>query len=148
MNELLINGRILRNTEKSNHNYVFNQGTADKKSFLRFLLSSNIEGAKKDEKTGYFPTEIYRVKAFGKTAEQINKNFGEGKYIIFKGNIAKEDAWTGTDGREFPESVVVIASKIIYGGDRATGDNTVTVSGASKTAAPKAATAGKIVAPF
>src|SRR5574344_3137164 len=111
MNELLINGRILRNTEKSNHNYVFNQGTADKKSFLRFLLSSNIEGAKKDEKTGYFPTEIYRVKAFGKTAEQINKNFGEGKYIIFKGNIAKEDAWTGTDGREFPESVVVIASK-------------------------------------
>ena len=75
MNQVIIDGRILPNTEKSPKNYAYYPATGDpanggKNSFLHFLLSTRKEGAAKGE-DGYYPTEIWSVKAFGSTADQI-----------------------------------------------------------------------------
>ena len=81
MNVVFIDGRIVPNTAKSSKNYVYQAANGEKKSYLHFLVSTRKEGAPKGE-NGYYPTMLKAMKAFGETADQINKNFGPGNYIL------------------------------------------------------------------
>lgn len=119
MNQVIIDGRIIPNTEKSDKNYVFYPATGDpanggKQAFLHFLLSTRKEGAPKGQ-DGYYPTEIWPVKAFGPTAEQINQYFGPNTGIMLFGVLGEDDPYVGSDGVERKGNKHIKANRIVYG---------------------------------
>lgn len=119
MNQIIITGRIIPNTEKSSRNYAYYAAQGDpanggKQSFLHCLLSTQVEGAPKDEKTGYYPTFLIPMKAFGPTADQINQYFGENTNIEVFGVLAKDNSYV-KDGVEHEGGIYIKANRIVYG---------------------------------
>lgn len=120
MNIVLIDGRIVNNTEKSSKNYVYQAAVGDpqnggKQSYIHFLISTRKEGAPKDPKTGYYPTMLKAVKAFGAVADQINQNFGPGTYILLQGNLAQDEDFVGNDGATHRGLEYIKATRLWYG---------------------------------
>lgn len=112
MNIIMIEGRILKNTENSPHNYLFMPGNESKKTFLRMTISSKKMNGQKDE-NGYPKTNLHTVKAFGMTAEMINQYFGEGARVIISGYLDKSDEWTNpADGKTYPPREEIIANSV------------------------------------
>ena len=113
MNTIMIDGRVMKNTENAPHNYMFNASNGEKKSFLRMTISSTKPGSKKDEKTGYYPTDFWTVKAFGQTAEFINQYFGPGSRVVVSGEITMSEPYTAPEtGKEYPARPEIIASRV------------------------------------
>ena len=163
MNQVIIDGRIIPNTEKSDKNYVFYPATGDpanggKQAFLHFLLSTRKEGAPKGP-DGYYPTEIWPVKAFGPTAEQINQYFGPSTSIMLFGVLGEDDPYV-VDGVERKGNKHIKANRIVYGyGGKPKDETAATVTGsAPRTVSMPTRNAGnttllrrsqnKVVAPF
>lgn len=119
MNQIIVTGRIIPNTEKSDKNYTYYPATGDpanggKQSFLHCLLSTQKEGAPKDA-NGFYPTFIVPMKAFGPTADQIHQYFGENTNIEVFGVLAESDPYVGNDGVEHKGSLYIKANRIVYG---------------------------------
>lgn len=114
MNVVFIDGRIVPNTEKSSKNYVYQAANGEKKSYLHFLVSTRKEGAPKGE-NGYYPTMLKAMKAFGETADQINKNFGPGNYILVQGSLSQDEDFVGNDGVTHRGMEYVKVNRIWYG---------------------------------
>ena len=119
MNQVIIDGRIIPNSEKNTKNYAYYPATGDpanggKASFLHFLLSTRKEGAPKGE-DGFYPTEIWSVKAFGPTADQIDKYFGPNTSILIFGTLGEDDPYTDANGMERRGNKHIKAQRIVYG---------------------------------
>ena len=162
MNQVIIDGRIIPNTEKSAKNYMYYPATGDpanggKQSFLHFLLSTRKEGAPKGA-DGYYPTEIWPVKAFGPTADQIHQYFGPGTSIMLFGVLGEDDPYTDATGVERRGSKHIKANRIVYGyGGKPKDEVTASAASYSTVAAatrpasvstPQKHTIAKIAAPF
>lgn len=118
MNQIIITGRIIPNTEKSNRNYVYQPAQGDpanggKQSWLHCLLSTQKEGAQKDA-NGFYPTFIVPLKAFGPTADQINQYFGENTNIEVFGVLMMSDDYE-VNGEMRKGNLYVKANRIVYG---------------------------------
>jgi hypothetical protein len=118
MNQIIVTGRIIPNTEKSNRNYVYQPAQGDpanggKQSWLHCLLSTQKEGAQKDA-NGFYPTFIVPLKAFGPTADQINQYFGENTNIEVFGVLMMSDDYE-VNGEMRKGSLYIKANKIVYG---------------------------------
>ena len=111
---IMIDGRIINNTENSPHNYMFRQGNEEKKSFLRMAISSRKPGSKKGA-DGYYPTNLWSVKAFGVTAEQINTYWGPGKRVVISGELDMSEEYTSPEnGTTYPPRPEIIASRVWF----------------------------------
>ena len=162
MNQVIIDGRILPNTEKSPKNYAYYPATGDpanggKQSFLHFLLSTRKEGAAKGP-DGYYPTEVWSVKAFGPTADQINQYFGPSTSIFLFGVLGEDDPYTDANGVEHRGGKYIKANRIVYGyggkpkdevtAAAATGYATTAATRPASAPTPQKRTIAKIAAPF
>ena len=117
MNTVTMDGRILKNSENAPHNYIFSQGNEEKKSFLRMTLSTRKPGGKKDE-NGYAETFFCPVKAFGPTAEHINRFFGEGSKIVISGELDMSEEYKSPDGKVYPPRMELIANRVWFVGEK------------------------------
>lgn len=157
MNQVIIDGRILPNTEKSPKNYAYYPATGDpanggKNSFLHFLLSTRKEGAAKGE-DGYYPTEIWSIKAFGSTADQIDKYFGPNTAIEFFGTLGEDEPYTDpATGVERRGNKHIKVSRIVYGYGGKPKDEVTAASSAPTRSAnnptPQRRTMARVAAPF
>jgi single-stranded DNA-binding protein len=124
-NFIIMSGRIINNTEKSQHNYMFHPATEEKKAFLRMAISCIKPGSKKGD-NGYYPTDLWTVKAFGATAEMINNLWGPNKTVCISGELTMSDEYTSpTDGTVYPPRPEIIANSV-WRADTANSDGTVT----------------------
>ena len=135
MNQIIITGRIIPNSEKSNKNYVYTPSTGDpnmggKPSWLHCLLSTQKEGAQKDDK-GFYPTFIVPMRAFGPTADQINQYFGENTNIQVFGVLMQSDDYE-VNGETRKGSLYIKANKIVYGFGGKPKDETASVAGSAQ----------------
>lgn len=133
MNQIIITGRIISNSEKSDKNYMYYPANGDKQSFLHCLLSTQKEGAQKDE-NGYYPTFIVPMKAFGPTADQIHQYFGEGQNIEVFGVLLENDPYKDPQtGAERKGGLFIKANRIVYGfGGKPKDEVTSTVATATR----------------
>lgn len=108
MNKVIIDGRILKNTEKAPHMYAYYPGDAanNKKSVLSMVISSQKNYGKADE-NGYYPSSLFTVKAFGPKADFINKYFQPGSSILVEGTLEVEHGAEKEDGTRYPDRVVI-----------------------------------------
>jgi len=160
MNQIIITGRIIPNTEKSSKNYAYHPATGDpaaggKPSWLHCLLSTQKEGAPKDE-NGFYPTFIVPVRAFGPTADQINQYFGENTNIQVFGVLMQSDDYV-VDGVEHKGGLYIKANRIVYGfGGKPKSEMTASAPAYNTISAPRSAAAptaqrqkvSRIAAPF
>ena len=117
MNQITMDGRILKNSENAPHNYTFIQGNEDKKSFLRMTLSTRKPGGKKDA-NGYAETFFFPVKAFGATAEHIHRFFGEGAKVVVSGELDMSDEYTSPEGKVYAPRAELIANRVWFVGEK------------------------------
>lgn len=114
MQTIVFDGYVLPNTEKSKNNFVFFEAKDNKVAFLSFKVSTRRPFAKKDD-NGYYPTDIIPCKAFGPTAELINKYYSQGGGInIASANFSIQEATEKSDGTVYPSHLVLIVREVSF----------------------------------
>lgn len=104
MNAFTMTGNVARK------NYL--EGTGNKMSLLYVTIAETTRRKTDDGKRIYNYVEC---KAFGKTAEFINKYFDEGKAILIEGSVVNE-ARIGKDGEKtYRQSVVIRNAEFMLG---------------------------------
>lgn len=115
----------------------FKAGEGEKKSFLSWAVS--VQRDFKPADAQYYPEDLLNFKAFGPTADFINKFFAQGDGIIITGRIQRDDDYE-KDGATVKGQMYVLVEKASFvvgkAGDGGSG-------GGSKPAASKPAPGGK-----
>ena len=106
MNQMILSGNLVGNTQNNDKLYQFYPAHDDKKAVLNFLISSQRPFAKKDE-NGYYPSDLYSCKAFGPTAEFINKYFQAGDAMEIIGYLAIDKGGMKEDGTKYPDRTYI-----------------------------------------
>ncbi len=108
MQSIILSGYIVGNTEKVKNNYMYFAGSeAEKKaSMLLLRLSVQRPFARKDE-NGYYPHDFIPMKAFGVTADFINKYFQPGDPITITGHFSTDRGGEKPDGTKYPDRLMV-----------------------------------------
>lgn len=134
-NYVSFTGRIIPNTEKSPKNFVFYPGSDKKKSMLSFKISVQRPFAAKDEKTGYYPTDIWQCKIFGPHADFHNKYTQPGDTVAIEGVAAMTETYEKEDGTVIYPQFYANVSQMINFTKR---DKTEQPEKEKKSAAPQA----------
>lgn len=106
MNQMIISGNLVGNTQTNDNLYKFYPAHDEKKAVLSFLISSQRPFAKKDE-NGYYPSDLFSCKAFGPTAEFINKYFQAGDAMEITGYLAIDKGGDRPEGGKYPDRVYI-----------------------------------------
>lgn len=114
-NYVHLSGRIIPNTEKSPKNFVFYPGNDKKKSMLSLKVSVQRPFAAKDEKTGYYPSDIFPCKIFGSHADFHDKYTQPGDIVEIEGIAAYTEAYEKEDGTVcYPQFYVNVSQMISH----------------------------------
>lgn len=124
LNSVILNGKL----PHFEGNYKAGEG--DKKSFLSWAVS--VQRDFKPADAQYYPEDLINFKAFGPTADFINKNFAQGDGIVLSGRIQKDDDYE-VDGETRKGQLFVLIEKASFAVGRNNGE-----SAGSAAAAPKA----------
>lgn len=106
MNQITISGNIVGNTQNNDKLYQYYPGNESKKSVLNFLVSCQRPFAKKDE-NGYYPSDLFNCKAFGATADFINKYFQSGDAMEITGYLSIDKGGMKEDGTKYPDRTYI-----------------------------------------
>lgn len=87
-------GRI-PNTEKIGYNYKVAQDP--KHNSMMACISVRRAFKKKDEQ--YYPEDLFNIKAFGATADYMNKFVKRGDMIALDGELQRDEDWTDSQGQ-------------------------------------------------
>lgn len=97
--------------EKMGKGYMFNEGNADKKSFLRTSISVRESYKAKDaDEYEYFYVPI---KAFGSTAEYLNR-LQPGDFVGIEGELNRDAAYEKDGVKVYPDMHVVVRNAQRY----------------------------------
>lgn len=143
MNKVLIDGRIMANTEKIQDNYKFFEGNeaTGKKSVLKFTISSQKNYGKPDA-NGYYPTCFYVIKAFGPKADFINRCFKPGDSIMIEGSLEVEPGGETAEGTRYSAKTVIYVDNA-YFPSRGSNDTKKAESSTATSSAPAQAASSK-----
>lgn len=75
----------------------------------------------KNKETGEYDTDFFEVKAFGKTAEMIEKYFSKGKRIEIEGRL-QQDRWQDKETGKGRSKTYIVADSIGFGESKAESD--------------------------
>jgi single-strand DNA-binding protein len=131
INKVIVQGRIAFDLEL--------KGT-EGKEYLNIGLSVRRDYKKPDEQ--YYPEDLFRVSAFGKTAVMISNNFARQDYIMVEGRLALSDDYE-KDGQVIKGQPYIKVDQVHFmpnGGNKSNTNNA--------TAAPKAPAAPQAAAPL
>lgn len=125
LNDVKIMGRL------ANFEPIFKAGE-DNKAFLAW--SVNVKRNFKPEGEKYYPTDLFKIKAFNGVANFIHNNFQKGDPIIISGRLAVEEDYTKEDGTEVKGGVVIHVEQAMFTEAKANNDNRQDSDKAPKTA--------------
>lgn len=117
MNLVVLNGRLPHFDPTS-----YTQGDGTRKSFLTWSLSVQRNYKKPEDKN--YPTDLFKFKAFGATADFIMNQFSQGDGLILTGSLQIEDDYTDKDGNERKGQVVLNVSSVSFADAKSIKDNT------------------------
>lgn len=106
MNLVTLSGNIVGNTNTNSKLYTFYKGNETKKSVLNFLVSVKRPFGKKDD-NGYYPSDLWAVKAFGPQADFIDQYYNAGDAISLTGYLAVDKGGEKEDGTKYPDRIYV-----------------------------------------
>jgi single-stranded DNA-binding protein len=102
MNYISLTSRIIPNTVNFNKWFNYYPGNENKKSVLIFTVPVKSPMGEKDEK-GYYKTKNITCKAFGHTADFINKYVGGGANVVIEGKLAWDEGTEKPDGTKYED---------------------------------------------
>lgn len=100
--------------------------TQSGKSKLSAAISVNRPGAKKDESTGYYPSDLIRIERWEGTADFIERYFSKGDTIALTGQI-RVDTGEDKNGNKTTWTKVLVG-QIFFTGSKPQPQQTTTVS--------------------
>ena len=106
MNQVIISGNIVGNTNNNQKLYTYYKGNENNKSVLNFLVSVKRPFGKKDE-NGYYPSDLWAVKAFGLQADFIDQYYNAGDAISLTGYLAVDKGGEREDGTKYPDRTYI-----------------------------------------
>lgn len=106
MNQVILTGNIVGNTDNNQKLYTYYKGSETKKSVLNFLVSVKRPFGKKDD-NGYYPSDLWAVKAFGPQADFIDQYYNAGDAISLTGYLAVDKGGEKDDGTKYPDRIYV-----------------------------------------
>jgi single-stranded DNA-binding protein len=123
MNNLQMQGRIPFDVK-------FFAASGEKKAFAQFTIAINT--GIKDDSTGYYKEDLFRCKAWGYSAEHLDKYFQTRDMVTFDGKLVMGQDWTNESGEIVKGAPEIMVNKIYGFGTKGQEE---------KTSAPKAAAA-------
>ena len=129
-NSVHLIGRI-PNTEKIGYNYKAAQDP--KHNVMSACISVRRAFKKKDEQ--YYPEDLFNIKAFGATADYMNKFVKRGDTVAIDGELQRDEDWTDKQGQTH------------RGGYSVRIDSITKVGGTDNASAPAGAAGNTVAAP-
>lgn len=141
LNQVTLNGKI------PHFEGTFKPAEGEKKAFMSWCVSVKRDFKKADEQ--YYPEDLINFKAFGATAEFINKFFQKGAGIIITGRLQRDEDYE-KDGQTIKGQMSVLVEKasFVEAGKASEASTTDSAqSGRPSTPAGRPAPAGRPSAP-
>ena len=118
----------------------YKAGEGEGKSFLSWAVSVPRDYKKPDDQ--YYPEDLLNFKAFGPTADFINKFFKQGDGIVISGRIQRDEDYE-KDGQTVKGQMYILVEKAMFQAGKAGGSEGGNASaGGSKPSAPKPSAGG------